>query len=147
MYQLRGRVGRGTYQGYAYFLVPKDSSLTEKATNRLKAILAHQELGSGFRLAMKDLEIRGAGNLLGSEQSGHMAAVGFDLYSRLLEEAVEGLRSGDTTNSPAETPSRAVLTLPIKAFIPAEYVSDMPQRLLLYQRLSLSLIHISSPRD
>lgn len=136
MYQLRGRVGRGTYQGYAYFLVPKGSSLTEKATNRLKAILAHQELGSGFRLAMKDLEIRGAGNLLGSEQSGHMAAVGFDLYSRLLEEAVEGLRFGDTTASAADALPRAVVTLPIKAFIPEEYVSDMPQRLMLYQRLS-----------
>jgi transcription-repair coupling factor (superfamily II helicase) len=136
MYQLRGRVGRGIYQAYAYFLVPKGVSLTDKATHRLKAILAHQELGAGFRLAMKDLEIRGAGNLLGSEQSGHMAAVGFDLYSRLIEEAVEELKYSNSPTCSFTALPRAVVTLPITAFIPEEYISDMPQRLMIYQRLS-----------
>ncbi|MBX6724264.1 MAG: DEAD/DEAH box helicase, partial [Dactylosporangium sp.] len=91
LYQLRGRVGRGANRAYAYFLYTKDGALTEAAEQRLRTIAEATELGAGFRIAMKDLEIRGAGNLLGAEQSGHISAVGFDLYCRLLAEAVESL--------------------------------------------------------
>ena len=106
MYQLRGRVGRGGHAAYAYFLVPRGKRLSEAASKRLKAILAHQELGAGFRLAMKDLEIRGAGNILGPEQSGHVHAVGFDLYCRLLRGGRRGAatapgRRGATAAAPA----------------------------------------------
>ena len=93
MYQLRGRVGRGARHAYAYFLITPGVPMTEAAQKRLKAMLAYQELGAGFRIAMKDLEIRGAGNILGPEQSGHVHAIGFDLYTRLLEEAVADLRA------------------------------------------------------
>ena len=137
MYQLRGRVGRGGHAAYAYFLVPRGKRLSESAAKRLKAILAHQELGAGFRLAMKDLEIRGAGNILGPEQSGHVHAVGFDLYCRLLEEAVEELRQpqeGEERQPPP--PPQASVDLPLPAFIPQEYVPDLAQRLGVYQRLA-----------
>ena len=137
MYQLRGRVGRGGHAAYAYFLVPRGKRLSEAAAKRLKAILAHQELGAGFRLAMKDLEIRGAGNILGPEQSGHVHAVGFDLYCRLLEEAVEELRQppdGEERQPPP--PPQASVDLPLPAFIPQEYVPDLAQRLGVYQRLA-----------
>src|SRR5207245_2624381 len=92
LYQLRGRVGRATYQAYAYFLYNKESRLTPLQEKRLRAIFEATELGAGFRIAMKDLEIRGAGNLLGAEQSGFMNTVGFDLYCKLLAEAVEELQ-------------------------------------------------------
>ena len=137
MYQLRGRVGRGGHAAYAYFLVPRGKRLSEAAAKRLKAILAHQELGAGFRLAMKDLEIRGAGNILGPEQSGHVHAVGFDLYCRLLEEAVEELRQpqdGEERRPPP--PPQASVDLPLPAFIPQDYVPDLAQRLGVYQRLA-----------
>src|SRR5919202_2899696 len=93
LYQLRGRVGRGANRAYAYFLYRKGGQLTEVAEKRLRTIFEANELGAGFRIAMKDLEIRGAGNLLGAEQSGHVAAVGFSLYTQLLAEAVEKARS------------------------------------------------------
>ena len=136
MYQLRGRVGRGAHRAYASFLVPQGKRLTEAANQRLKAILAHQELGAGFRIAMRDLEIRGAGNLLGQEQSGHIHAIGFDLYCRLLEEAVEELKgSGGESQRPPASPQVAV-NLPLTAYIPEEYIEDLPQRLGVYQRLA-----------
>src|SRR6185503_18405566 len=93
MYQLRGRVGRGANRAYAYFLYPPDHQLTEIAEKRLRAIFEATELGAGYQIALKDLEIRGAGNLLGVEQHGHIAAVGFHLYCRLLGEAVEQLKT------------------------------------------------------
>ena len=142
MYQLRGRVGRGNRSAQAYFLTPPGRQLTEAAEKRLKAILAYQELGAGFRIAMKDLEIRGAGNILGAEQSGHLHAVGFDLYTRLLEEAVMELRAergeAPTQPPPASQPPQATVSLPLPAFIPESYITDLPQRLGVYQRLALA---------
>ena len=106
LYQLRGRVGRGAVRAYAYFLYGHGKTLTHQAEDRLATIAQASELGAGFHIAMKDLEIRGAGNLLGAEQSGHIEAVGYDLYCRMLEEAVEGRRrrtgpSGTQTSSAA----------------------------------------------
>ena len=143
LYQLRGRVGRGTDRAYAYFLFDGYKSLSEVAEKRLKAIQAATELGAGFRIAMKDLEIRGAGNLLGVEQSGHIASVGFDLYCSMLAQAVEELRAqGEGALVPGDLgPSsrRAKATsidLPIPAYLPQDYVSALDVRLALYQRLA-----------
>src|SRR3712207_3632819 len=102
LYQLRGRVGRGPVRAYAHFLYARDTQLTEQAEARLRTIFEATELGAGFRIAMKDLEIRGAGNLLGAEQSGHIAAVGFDLYTRLLGEAIELMRAARDGTPPPE---------------------------------------------
>jgi transcription-repair coupling factor (superfamily II helicase) len=136
MHQLRGRVGRGTQRAYAYLLTPRGRRITEAAEKRLQAMLAHQELGSGFRIAMKDLEIRGAGNLLGAEQSGHIHAIGFDLYVRLLEEAVDDLRQQTGDGPRPQPPPPVTVSLPLEAQIPEEYVSDLTQRLGVYQRLA-----------
>ena len=138
MYQLRGRVGRGARHAYAYFLVTPGVPMTEAAQKRLKAMLAYQELGAGFRIAMKDLEIRGAGNILGAEQSGHVHAVGFDLYTRLLEEAVADLRAeqnGGLLPRRAEAQQVSV-DLPLEAYIPEDYIADLPLRLGAYGRLA-----------
>ena len=102
LYQLRGRVGRGTHQAYAYFLYAKDTKLTPVAEKRLRAIFEATELGAGFRIAMKDLEIRGAGNLLGAEQSGFINAVGFDLYTRLLADAILEMKGEQAERRPAD---------------------------------------------
>ena len=134
LYQLRGRVGRGTNRAYAYFLYSKGKLLTPQAHRRLKTIFEATELGAGFRIAMRDLEIRGAGNLLGAEQSGHIGAVGFDLYCRLLQEAVAELREGGIKRTPAIQPP--TIDLPMAAHIPEEYVDDLDMRLTLYQRLA-----------
>ena len=131
MYQLRGRVGRGANRAFAYFMFDKDRRLTPTAERRLRTIFEATELGAGFRIAMKDLEIRGAGNLLGSEQHGHVAAVGFDLYCRLLAEAVQELQGKVEAR-----PAAVRLDLPLSAYLPAEYVSDDALRLNLYQRLA-----------
>jgi transcription-repair coupling factor (superfamily II helicase) len=145
LYQLRGRVGRGANRAYAYFLYTRDGALTEAATARLRTIAEATELGAGFRIAMKDLEIRGAGNLLGAEQSGHISAVGFDLYCRLLAEAVESLRAlrdggrpvaAERLAADAMPPPGARVALPLPAYLPADYVPDEAQRLRLYQRLA-----------
>jgi transcription-repair coupling factor (superfamily II helicase) len=137
LYQLRGRVGRSASRAYAYLLYGKDMALSEIAQERLKTIFEATELGAGLRIAMKDLEIRGAGNLLGSAQSGHIAAVGFDLYTRLLAEQVDLLKAHQEGSGrlPFERawPS---LDLPLNAFIPPEYVPDDAVRLRLYQRFS-----------
>ena len=165
LYQLRGRVGRGARRAYAYLLVPKTASLTEAAERRLKAMLAATELGAGFHIAMKDLEIRGAGNILGAQQSGHIHAVGFDLYTRLLATAVEDLRAQRVVGIAAETgdedsdaapvttmgfeleeggdhqgvslipDSQVTVDLGIPASIPQDYISDLPMRLGIYQKL------------
>jgi transcription-repair coupling factor (superfamily II helicase) len=135
LYQLRGRVGRGTQQAYAYFLYQKDTKLTPLAEKRLRAIFEATELGAGFRIAMKDLEIRGAGNLLGEEQSGNMNAVGFDLYCQLLAEEVAELQgSGDIALLKAE--ANITLDLPITAYIPDSYIPDRTLKIHFYQRLA-----------
>ncbi|MEN8158646.1 MAG: transcription-repair coupling factor [Myxococcota bacterium] len=131
LYQLRGRVGRSRHRAYAYLLIPGEQALTREATQRLEAIQDLAELGSGFRLASMDLEIRGAGNLLGAEQHGNLAAVGFDTYMELLEEAIETLRG----NAPAPRIDPEI-RLPIPARLPEKYVADVRQRLVLYKRLA-----------
>ncbi|MDO5754526.1 transcription-repair coupling factor [Arthrobacter sp.] len=134
LHQLRGRVGRGRERAYAYFLYPPDKPLGEVALERLKAVAAHNELGAGMALAMKDLEIRGAGNLLGGEQSGHIQGVGFDLYIRLVGEAVAEFR-GDGEERAAEMK----IELPINAHLPHDYVPGERLRLEAYRKLAAAL--------
>jgi transcription-repair coupling factor (superfamily II helicase) len=131
LYQLRGRVGRSGHQAFAYLLVPSDRGLTEEARARIQAIQEFCELGAGFRIAARDLEIRGAGNFLGKQQSGHIAAVGFDFYLRLIEQCVQELKG-----EPAEAEIEPVLNLKVSAFIPESYMADTYQRLAVYRRLS-----------
>ena len=135
LYQLRGRVGRGSNRAYAYFFYDKGKQLTDAAEKRLRTIFEASELGAGFRIAMKDLEIRGAGNLLGPEQSGHIGAVGFELYNQMLAEAVQELREG-TKPKIAPLPSATTVDLPLPALVPEEYVPDLSTRLSLYLRLA-----------
>ncbi|MGH2345670.1 MAG: transcription-repair coupling factor [Chloroflexota bacterium] len=134
LYQLRGRIGRGNRRGYAYLLYNPNVRITRTAERRLKAIFESTELGAGFQIAMKDLEIRGAGNVLGSSQHGHMTAVGFQLYASMLAEAIERQRRGGEA-APAEAP-QPVISVHVDAFIPDDYVEDGNQRLRLYQRLA-----------
>jgi transcription-repair coupling factor (superfamily II helicase) len=162
LYQLRGRVGRGINQAYAYFFFDEGKQLTPQAYKRLRTIFEATELGSGFGIAMKDLEIRGAGNLLGVKQSGHIAALGFDLYCQLLAEAVEELKAsslnlsleGRGTGEGAikksviasgakQSPS---IVLPLDAHIPEEYVPNLNTRLSLYHRLA-SVEHVEEVED
>jgi transcription-repair coupling factor (superfamily II helicase) len=131
LHQLRGRVGRGRERAYAYFLYPPEKPLTETAHDRLQTIAQHTDLGSGMAVAMKDLEIRGAGNLLGGEQSGHIEGVGFDLYIRLVGEAVAEYR-GDAEAAPAEMK----VELPVDAHLPHEYVPGERLRLEAYKKLA-----------
>ncbi len=131
LYQLRGRVGRSTQRAYAYLLIPGEEALTRDAQRRLEAIQDLSELGSGFRLANMDLEIRGAGNLLGAEQSGNLAAVGYETYMEMLEETIEELR-GKAIRADVDPEIR----LPIPARLPEAYVASVNQRLVLYKRLS-----------
>ena len=137
LYQLRGRIGRRSQRAYAYLLVERGRRLTDTAKRRLETIMAATELGAGFRIAMKDLEIRGAGNLLGGEQSGHIQAVGFDLYTRLLSEAVAELRAmrDGGPPPPPQTPD-PVIDLGLPASVPEELVPHMPARMAMYQRLA-----------
>jgi len=139
LHQLRGRVGRGRERGYAYFLYDADKPLSETAQDRLETIAANNELGAGMQVALKDLEIRGAGNLLGGEQSGHIAGVGFDLYLRMIGEAVGAFR-GDV----AEGQTELRLELPVDAHIPDEYVESERLRLEAYQKLSTASSPTSS---
>ncbi|WP_420175907.1 transcription-repair coupling factor [Luteococcus sp. OSA5] len=132
LHQLRGRVGRGRERGYAYFLYPPEKPLTETAHDRLATMAAHTDLGAGMQIAMKDLEIRGAGNLLGGEQSGHIADVGFDLYIRLVGEAVADFR-GD---GEAEPEPEMRIELPVDANLPNDYVESERLRLEMYKRLA-----------
>ncbi|MCB5280970.1 MULTISPECIES: transcription-repair coupling factor [unclassified Arthrobacter] len=131
LHQLRGRVGRGRERAYAYFLYPVEKPLGEVALERLKAVAAHNELGAGMQLAMKDLEIRGAGNLLGGEQSGHIQGVGFDLYIRLVGEAVAEYR-GEAEEKAAEMK----IELPVNAHLPHDYVPGERLRLEAYRKLA-----------
>jgi transcription-repair coupling factor (superfamily II helicase) len=131
LYQLRGRVGRERQQAYAYLMVPADGRVDEQAQRRLRVLQELTELGSGFKLALRDLEIRGAGNLLGAAQHGHMAAVGYDLYTKLLGEAVREL-SGQAPDVTVET----VVAADVEAYLPDTYVPEVNQRLTLYKRLT-----------
>jgi transcription-repair coupling factor (superfamily II helicase) len=131
MYQLRGRVGRAHERAYAYLFFPPDRSLTEEAHERLKTIGEHTGLGSGFRIAMRDLEIRGAGNLLGAEQSGHIAEVGFDLYVKLMANAFD-----EAKGLPYQEETEVRIDLPLDAFIPKAYISDENLRLEAYRRIA-----------
>ena len=132
LHQLRGRVGRGRERAYSYFLYPPEAPLTETALDRLQTIASHTDLGSGMHVAMKDLEIRGAGNLLGGEQSGHIAGVGFDLYVRLVGEAVASFR-GETD----DTPTEIKIELPVDAHLPHDYVPHERLRLEMYKKLAV----------
>ena len=132
LYQLRGRVGRDRFRAHAYLLIPREEALNESARKRLQVIAELTELGSGFKIAARDLEIRGTGNLLGPEQHGHINAVGFDLYCQLIQETVRELKGAEQ-----EELVDPVLRLPIAASIPETYVSDAAVRLSLYRRLSV----------
>lgn len=136
LYQLRGRVGRSNVRAYSYFLIPGEDIITEESKKRLQAIQEMSYLGAGFRLAMKDLEIRGAGNILGPEQSGHIHAVGFDLYVEMLEKAVAELKGIEI-----EEEFEPSISLKADAFIPEEYIDDMTLRLSLYRRIASSKTH------
>jgi len=144
LYQLRGRVGRSNVQAYAYLLVPSFHILTEVALKRLRTILEHEELGAGLNIAMKDLEIRGAGNLLGSEQSGHINAVGFELYSKILEETVkeekekiEGIyEKKDKRENFNEKMKKIKIETDSDAYLPEDYIEDSEQRVEIYRRIS-----------
>jgi transcription-repair coupling factor (superfamily II helicase) len=130
LYQIRGRVGRARERAYAYLMYPPERSMTETAHQRLATVATHTDLGSGLAIAMKDLEIRGAGNLLGAEQSGHVALVGYDLYVSMLAEAVSRMRG-----RPIEEPKELKLEVPADANIPASYVPRERLRLEAYRRL------------
>jgi transcription-repair coupling factor (superfamily II helicase) len=132
LYQIRGRVGRSRERAYAYLLYPSAAALSEEASKRLATLSDYTELGSGFRIAMRDLEIRGAGNLLGDEQSGHVAAVGFELYVSMLDEAVR-LLSGDSAEEGIE-PVR--MDLPVDAYVPADYVPYEAAKIEVHRRIA-----------
>ncbi|MEP7158705.1 MAG: transcription-repair coupling factor, partial [Chloroflexota bacterium] len=135
LYQLRGRVGRSSRRAYAYLLYRKRGALSDIARKRLQAIFNASELGAGFQIALSDLEIRGAGNILGGEQHGHLTAVGFDMYTRLLAEAVEEQKAINEVRAPVRPKPQTVIDLPIDAYLPDDYVSEEPQKLELYRRL------------
>ena len=136
LYQLRGRVGRSSRRAYAYLLYRRRDRLSEVARKRLQAIFNASELGAGFQIALADLEIRGAGNILGAEQHGHIAAVGFDLYTRLLAEAVEEQKAVLEDREPNLPRPAAIVDLPIDAYLPDEYVGGEAQKLEVYRRLA-----------
>jgi transcription-repair coupling factor (superfamily II helicase) len=134
LYQLRGRVGRGQTRAYAYLFIPNEGAISEDAKKRLEVIQRFVELGSGFSVASHDLEIRGGGDILGPQQSGHINAVGFDLYTELLEEAIRELQGKPL--EPEESHREPEIKVPFSAFLPEDYVADPHQRLGLYRRLS-----------
>ena len=131
LHQLRGRVGRSHHRAYCYLLVDETAHLTSTAARRLRAIQEFSSMGAGFSLAMRDLEIRGAGNLLGTQQSGHIATVGYELYCRLLEQAVRGLKA-----LPPAEPPQVNVDLPGEAWLPRDYIPDLRTKIDVYRRLS-----------
>ncbi|HHY40452.1 MAG TPA: transcription-repair coupling factor [Syntrophaceticus sp.] len=135
LYQLRGRVGRSNRLAYAYFTFNRDKVLTEQAEKRLRALQEFTEFGSGFKLALRDLEIRGAGNILGAEQHGHMAAVGFDLYNQLLQEAVKELKGEKVPEKKAAAP---LFDLRVDSYLPDDYIRDGREKVEIYRRLALA---------
>ncbi len=141
LHQLRGRVGRSRERGYAYFLYPKGATLTETSYDRLATIAQNNDLGAGMAVAMKDLEMRGAGNVLGAQQSGHIAGVGFDLYVRLVGEAVEtfkALARGEVPKATDDGPKEIRIDLPVDAHIPEDYINSERLRLEVYRKLAAS---------
>ena len=138
LYQLKGRVGRSSTQAYAYFMFPEHMSLTEEAASRLTAVHEHTELGSGMRIAMRDLEIRGAGSLLGAEQSGNMSAVGFDLFAQMLATAVNATREGNLKAMDSLPPALSDISInvPAHTYVPEEYIPDTDERVLLYRKVA-----------
>jgi transcription-repair coupling factor (superfamily II helicase) len=136
LHQLRGRVGRSHHQAYAYLTVPDPEALTKQAKLRLDAIQAMEELGSGFYLAMHDLEIRGAGEVLGDNQSGDISEIGFQLYTEMLNKAVNSLKSGKEPDLMAPMEVITDITLGVPALLPNDYCPDVHERLSLYKRLS-----------
>lgn len=141
LHQLRGRVGRSRERGYAYFLYPKGENLTETSYDRLATIAQNNDLGAGMAVAMKDLEMRGAGNVLGAEQSGHIAGVGFDLYVRLVGEAVEAFRAladGKVIDATDKEPKEIRVDLPVDAHIPEQYINSERLRLEIYRKIAAS---------
>jgi len=145
LYQLRGRVGRGAKRAYAYLVYRPKKPLSMEAQERLEAIQEATELGAGLQVAMRDMEIRGAGNILGAEQSGHIGAIGYDLYIRLLSQAVEEIRRGE----PMADQQSVTLDLPLTALIPEDYVADTELRLATYRRVAgvESLLELNDMRD
>jgi transcription-repair coupling factor (superfamily II helicase) len=131
LYQLRGRVGRDKYKAYGYLFYPADKALSEDSMKRLQVIEEFTDLGSGFRIALRDLEIRGMGNILGAEQHGHMLSVGYDMYCRLLEEAVKEIK-GEEIEEEFETKIR----LAVEAFLPDKYIADSSQKVSIYRRIA-----------
>ena len=136
LYQLRGRVGRSKTRAYAYLTTPADAPITETAEKRLQVLSALDTLGAGFQLASHDLDIRGAGNLLGDEQSGHIREVGFELYQEMLEEAIDAARAGNAGLPPPEEGFSPTITIDAAILIPEEYVPDLNLRMALYRRLN-----------
>jgi transcription-repair coupling factor (superfamily II helicase) len=136
LHQIRGRVGRSHHRAYAYMLTPPESLMTDDAKKRLAAIESLEDLGVGFTLATHDLEIRGAGELLGENQSGQISEVGFTLYSELLEKAVTALKQGKVPDPDAPLHTGIEIDLGLPALIPDDYVYDIHQRLMLYKRIS-----------
>ena len=137
LHQLRGRVGRAGMRAYAYLFFPPDRELSEEAYERLKTIAEATELGSGFKIAMRDLEIRGAGNLLGTGQSGHVSAVGYDLYCQMVNEAVAELNG-----EPVRLPAEIKIELPVDAHLPASYIAREDLRIEAYRRLEIGRAHV-----
>ncbi|MBW1642767.1 MAG: hypothetical protein JRJ76_08010 [Deltaproteobacteria bacterium] len=131
IYQLRGRVGRAEEQAYAYLFIPQESHLTKDAQKRLKVLMEHSDLGSGFQIAMSDLRIRGGGTVLGASQSGHIAAVGYEMFLQLMESAISELKG----ESVLETLDPEI-NISVSSFIPESYISDIDQRLSAYRRLA-----------
>jgi transcription-repair coupling factor (superfamily II helicase) len=138
LHQLRGRVGRYKHRAYAYMLLPVTRSVTPIAAKRLKAIEEYSQLGAGFRIALRDLEIRGAGNILGPQQSGHINTVGYEMYCRLLSDAVKRLK-----NEPVEKLTTTVVDLGFSTYINRSYISSDRQRMDVYRRIAVS----ASPKD
>jgi transcription-repair coupling factor (superfamily II helicase) len=136
LHQLRGRVGRSHHQAYAYLLTPHEKRITKDAKKRLEAIASLEDLGAGFTLATHDLEIRGAGELLGEDQSGSMSQVGFSLYMEMLDHAVEALKEGKQLSLSQVTAKQTEIELRLPALIPEEYIFDVSMRLSLYKRIA-----------
>jgi transcription-repair coupling factor (superfamily II helicase) len=133
LYQIRGRVGRSREKAYAYLLYPAHAALTEEAMKRMSALSDYTELGAGFKIAMRDLEIRGAGNLLGDEQSGHVAALGFELYMQMLDEAVA---AASTEPDGEEMPEPVRLDVNVDAYIPADYIAYEQAKIDVHRRIA-----------
>ena len=144
LHQLRGRVGRYKHQAYCYLMVAQHKHLSPEATKRLRAIEEFSQMGAGFAISMRDLEIRGAGNLLGTQQSGHIAAVGYEMYCQLLEDAVRQVQ-----NLPPKLSADVDIDLPVEAYLPEHYVPDLRHKIDLYRRMAKinDATHIDEIRD